>query len=138
MEIANSDLDAEESQDSLQQEFTNKALISAYHSIATSWRKELYAASQRILFLSSKAHFVQYLQSRSLVPLDIFQLPIFTTSSIRFFPNPTLESWKLQIKGLITRNKLDNIEPEERIALEGDNFDPDLSDSTFYPTLSLL
>lgn len=87
MEIANSDLDAEESQDSPQQEFTDEALISAYHSIATSWRKELHAASQRIPFLSSKAHLVQCLQSRSLVPLDIFRLPTFTTSGIRFFPN---------------------------------------------------
>ncbi|KAH7120149.1 hypothetical protein B0J13DRAFT_166144 [Dactylonectria estremocensis] len=138
MEIANSDLDAEESQDSPRQEFTNEALISAYHSIATSWRKELHAASQRIPFLSSKAHLIQCLQSRSLVPLDIFRLPTFTTSGIRFFPNPTLESWKLQIKGLATRDELDNIEPEERITLDGDNFGPDLGDGTFHPTLSSL
>ena len=72
VEAANFDLDAEESQSSLQQEFTTEALILAYHSITTSWRKELLAASKRITSLSSRTNPVQCLQSRSLVPLDIF------------------------------------------------------------------
>ena len=94
MQPDNFDLDAEDTLNSPQQEFTMEALISAYHSITTSWHKERFAAGKRIPSLSCRTNLVQRLQSRSLLPLDIFQLPKFATSSLRFFPNATLQNWK--------------------------------------------
>jgi len=135
-EAANFDLDAEKSESSLQQEFTPEALISAYHSIAISWRKELLAANKRIPSLSSRTNPVQRLQSRSLMPLDIFRLPAFATSGLRFFSNAALENWKSHIKGLARLDELEDIETEEHIVFEGDDLCLDLGDGTFYPTLS--
>jgi hypothetical protein len=138
MESANLDLDAEDTLSSLQQEFTTETLISAYHSIATSWHKERSTTSKRIPSLSSSTSPVQRLQSRSLVPLDIFRLPTFVTSGLRFFPNATLQNWKSQIKGLVTLDELDDAETEERIAFESDDFGLDLGDGALHPTLNSL
>lgn len=118
--------------------FSTEALISAYHSIATSWRKGLFAASKRIPSLSSRTNPVHSLQSRSLVSLDIFRLPTFTTSGLRFFPNTTLENWKSQIKGLARLDEPDESETEECIAFESEDFGLDLGDGTLHPTLSSL
>ncbi len=137
-EAANFDLDAEKSESSLQQEFTPEALISAYHSIAISWRKELLAANKRIPSLSSRTNPVQRLQSRSLMPLDIFRLPAFATSGLRFFSNAALENWKSHIKGLARLDELEDIETEEHIVFEGDDLCLDLGDGIFHPTLSSL
>ena len=138
VEVGNFDVDTEEPQSFLQEEVTTETLISAYHSIATSWRKELLAASKHIPSLSSRTNAIQHLQSRSLVPLDIFQVPTFATSGIRFFPNATLETWKSQIKIFTRHDQLDDVETDERIAFEDNDFTLDLGDGTLHPTLNSL
>jgi hypothetical protein len=130
------DSDAEDIPHSLQQEFTSDAFISAYHSIATSWGKERITASKRIPSLSP-AKKIRSLQSRSLLPLDVFQIPTFDTSGLRFIHNMTLQNWKSQIKGLVGLDELENTEAEDRIAFETENFDVDLGDSVLRPTLNL-
>jgi hypothetical protein len=101
------DSDAEDIPHSLQQEFTSDAFISVYHSIATSWEKERITASKRIPSLSL-AKKIRSLQSRSLLPLDVFRIPTFDTSGLRFIHNMTLQNWKSRIKGLVGLDELEN------------------------------
>src|SRR5436190_15678137 len=112
----------------LSHEFSNESLISAYHTISTSWHKESLATSKHIPSLLPKSSHVQHLQSRSLIPLDIFRLPTYATSGLRYFSNTTLqlEDWQLHIKGLTKLDDSHNdMEPEERSAFGVDDFNLD-------------
>jgi hypothetical protein len=72
---ANVDLDAEEPLDAVNEFFSTKALITAYHSITMSWRKESLVAGQRIPALLSRASQVRPLPAENLLPFDIFTRP---------------------------------------------------------------
>ena len=84
----------------LHQEFSTETLISACYSIAKSWHNESLTASQRIPSLLSKSNQIQ-LQPWNISPLDIFQLPSYTSSGLQFVPNATLQQWKSQIVCLL-------------------------------------
>ena len=136
IEPANFDFNAEDTLSSSQQEFTTETLIRAYHSITRSWHKERFAESKRIPSLLSQTSRDQRLQSRSLLPLDIFRIPTFFASGLRFFPSGTLQDWKSQIKSLAKLDELGDTEAEEHIAFEADNFDLDLGDGVLHPALN--
>ena len=135
--IDNTDpIDIEDSANLLHQEFSFETLISACHSITMSWHKEGLATSKCIPSLQSRSNQIQRLQARNLLPLDIFRLPTYTTSGLRFFPGATLQQWESQIKGFSKYDNIDDIDPEEHITFEVDNFNMDLDDSTLHPTLN--
>ena len=56
----------------LNHKFSNESLISAYYNISTSWYKGGLATGKHIPSLLPRSSRVQHLQSRSLIPLDIF------------------------------------------------------------------
>ena len=72
------DLDTEEPLNSLRHEFTAETLITAYHSIVTSWHKEGLTAGKRIPSLSPRSNQIQRLQLQSL-----FASRYFSTSHIQ-------------------------------------------------------
>ena len=47
-----------------------------------------------------------------------------------------MQQWESQIKGLSKYDDIDDMDPEEHIAFEVDNFNMDLDDSTLHPTLN--
>jgi hypothetical protein len=120
--IEDIDADADDPLRPLDDEFSTETLIAGYSFISTSLHKEVLAVGERIPSLLLRSSQVQRLQLESFVPLDIFGL---TTSRPRSFPTPTLQQWKSQIKRM---KDIDDIEPEERIAFETDDFDLDLGD----------
>ena len=139
IEIANIDLDSEDSLSSLQQEFTIEALMMAFHSITNSWQKERFTASKRIPSLLATSSQVQRLRLQNLLPFDIFQSPTHASSGLKFFPSTTLKNWQLQIKGLIRLEELDDdVETEEHISLEADDFSFDFGDGALHPSLQSL
>jgi len=101
-----------------------------------SWHKEGLATSKCIPSLQSRSNQIQRLQARNLLPLDIFRLPTYTTSGLRFFPGATLQQWESQIKGLSKYDDIDDMDPEERIDFEVDNFNVDLGDGALHPALN--
>jgi len=112
-----------------------ETLILAYHSITSSWHKEDLAIGKHTSFLLSELRPACSLQLRSLFPLDASQLSTNTVSGLRYFPNTTLEQWKLQIKGLTDLNGLGNMEAEERTAFVND-LGLDLGDGILHPILN--
>ncbi|PVH91306.1 hypothetical protein DM02DRAFT_664136, partial [Periconia macrospinosa] len=108
----------------------------AYHSITRSWHKERFAESNRIPSLLSQTSQDQRLQSRSLLPLDLFRIPTFFHSGLRFFPSGTLQGWKSQIKGLAKLDELGDAGAEEHIAFEADDSGLDLGDCVLLPALN--
>ena len=129
-------LDNEDPLIPLNHEFSNESLISAYYNISTSWYKGGLATSKHIPSLLPRSSRVQHLQSRSLIPLDIFRLPTYSTSDLRYFSNTTLQDWESHIKGLTKLDDSDDMEPEERSAFEVDDFNLDLGNGALYPTLN--
>ena len=131
------DQDIEDSSNRLHQEFSLETLISACHSIATSWHNEGLTASKRIPSLPSRSNQIQRMQAQDLPPLDIFRLPTYTTSGLQFFPQATVQQWESQMKG-VTRldDEFDDMEPEEDIAFGVDGFNAGPHDGALYPTLS--
>jgi len=130
------DLDTEEPPHSLGESFSTESLIAAYHSIATSWRKESIITGQRIPTLLSGISRVQFLQSENLLPLDIFRLNTHATSGLRFFPPTTLQHWESRIKCHNKLDEIDDISTEERLAFDVDDFDLDIGDGILRPILS--
>src|SRR5439155_1725804 len=129
IELANIDLDAEVTPNSLQQEFTTEALMMAFHSITNSWQKERFTASKRIPSLLPTSSQIQRLRVQNLLPFDIFQSPTYASSGLKFFPSATLQNWQLQIKGLIRLEELDDDpETQEHISFEADDFSFDFGD----------
>ena len=92
---------------------------------------------KRIPTLLSTKSPIQHLQLRNLLPLNIFQLPTYASSSLKFFPSSTLEHWQSYIKNISKLDESNNTETDEHIAFGIDDFDPDLNDGALYPTLSL-
>ena len=127
----------EEPLNSLHHEFTAETLITAYHSIVTSWHKEGLTAGKCILSLSPRSNQIQRLQLQSLLPLDIFRLPTYNTSGLRFFPRTTLQEWESHIKGLTKLDEIDDMDPEDHI-LSTDGFNLNLGDGTLHPTMNLV
>jgi hypothetical protein len=125
---ADFDFDAEDN--TPLKEFATEDIISAYHSITTSWHKERLATSNRIPSLPSGTSPIQRLQSRTLLPLDIFRLPRSTTSGLRFFPNTTLQRWQLQIKTVARFDELNDTEADDV-----NDFNLDFGDGVLLPTL---
>ena len=129
-------IDSEDPANLLHQEFSLETLISACHSITMSWHKEGLATGKRIPSLQSRSSQILCLRTQNLLPLDIFRLPTYTTSGLRFIPKATLQQWESRIKGLTKYDDLDDMDPEERIAFEVDNFNVDLGDGALYPVLN--
>ena len=101
-----------------------------------SWHKEGLATGKCIPSLQSRSSQILCLRIQNLLPLDIFRLPTYTTSGLRFIPKATLQQWESRIKGLTKYDDLDDMDPEERIAFEVDNFNVDLGDGALYPALN--
>ncbi|KAF8860613.1 hypothetical protein BDZ45DRAFT_800769 [Acephala macrosclerotiorum] len=133
---ADLDFDVEEPLDTLNEDFSTETLIAAYHSVAMSWRKESLIAARRIPTLLASTTQAQALQLENLVPLNIFRLNTYATSSLRFFPPATLQCWELQIKGLIKFDETEDVGVEERPAYEMDDFDLDIGDGVLHPILA--
>lgn len=136
MEPTDPDIDTEGTANSLQPEFTTESLIMAYHSVTTSWHKEHFAESKRIPSLSSPTSLVKRLQSRNLLPLDVFQIPAFSTLGIRFLPTATLQQWKSQIKALAKFDEPDDADIEDQVTFDLDDFNLDFDNGILRPTLN--
>ena len=137
MEPTTLDFDIEVSRNSFPDEFSNESLITAYLSIARSCYQEGLNIGKHIPTLLSRRSPVRHLQLQNLLPLDIFQLPTYATSGLKFFPSDTLQHWQSCIKNISKLDELDDIETEEHIAFGFDDFDPDLNNGALYPTLDL-
>jgi hypothetical protein len=136
IELANIDLDPEDIRSSLQQEFTIEAFMMAFHSITNSWQKERFTASKSIPSLLPTSSQVWRLRLQNLLPFDIFQSPTHASSGLKFFPSAILHNWQLQIKGLIRLEELDDdVETEEHISFEVDDFCINFGDGALYPSL---
>jgi len=133
---ADLDFDVEEPLDALNEDFSTETLITAYHSVVLSWRKESLIAGQRIPTLLAGTTQARGLQLESLVPLDIFRLDTYAISGLRFFPPATLQRWESQIKGLIKFHETEDVGVEERLAHEMDDFDLDIEDGVLHPILT--
>ena len=137
IEPTNLDFDIEVSQNSFPNAFSNESLITAYLSIARSSHQKGLMIGKRIPTLLSTKSPIQHLQLRNLLPLNIFQLPTYASSGLKFFPSSTLEHWQSYIKNISKLDESNNIETDEHIVFGIDDFDPDLNDGTLYPTLGL-
>jgi hypothetical protein len=80
----------------------------------------------------SRNHQIPLLQLDALIPLDIFRLPTYLTSGLRFFPTSTLQNWNLQIKNL---TKIDETHDLEAGTLQFET-DFDFDNSILQPILN--
>jgi len=132
----NMDFDLDEPLISPPEEFTTETLITAYYSIARSWYRENQLIGKRIPILLSRKGPVQRLQLENLLPLDIFRLPTYSTSGLRFFPDTTLQLWQSWIKGFTKLNKIDTMKAGEELAFDVDDFNYNLADNALHPSLT--
>ena len=130
------DLDTEECLNSLHEEYSSESLIAAYHSIATSWHREVIDVGKNIPSLFSTSNTFQPLKLQNISPINICGNPGHATSGLKFLPGIALEQWESRIKSLTVHNDVDDIETEESIT-EIDDFDLDLGDSVLRPTLTI-
>ena len=128
--------DSEVALDTLLEDFSTETLIAAYHSIARSWNKESLNAGQRIPTLLSGMAQTPLLQLGILLPLDIFRLGSYPSSSLRFLPLATLQRWESQIKGLVKFDEIEDAAAEEHLTYEIDDFDLDIGDGILHPILA--
>ena len=91
---ANDNFEAEkESYNLMTEEPDAEALVTAYYCIAKSWHMESIHLGQRILLLLSEKNYQTSLcLSEGLLPQDIFQLPTYSLSDLRFFLTTTLQN----------------------------------------------
>ncbi|KFZ23650.1 hypothetical protein V502_01866 [Pseudogymnoascus sp. VKM F-4520 (FW-2644)] len=128
----------EDVQDYIEEGHSTETLVSAYYSIAKSWCIQSSITAQRISTLSvSWPSQAPILRPANLIPLDIFQLPSYKTSCLKYLPSSTLQHWEIRIKGLVRLDETDDLTTEERLAYGIDDFDPDITDGMLHPTLGV-
>jgi hypothetical protein len=138
MDPADLSSDNEDIENHVDEGYSTETLIAAYYPITKSWHVQSSITAQRISILSvSEPTPAPILRPANLLPLDIFLLPSYTTSGLKYLPSSTLQQWEMRIKGLVKFDEIDDLTSEERLAYGIDDFDLDVTDGMLYPTLSL-
>lgn len=130
--------DNEDFENYIDEGYSTETLIAAYYSIAKSWHDRDSITAQRMSILSaSEPAPAPILYPANLVPLDIFLLPSYATSGLKYLPSSTLQQWEMRIKGLVKFDEIDDLTTEERLTYGIDDFDLDATDGMLYPTLGV-
>ena len=78
------------------------------------------------------------MQLQRLLHLNVFDLPSYTTSSLKFVSSATLQDWQSRIKHFTKCNEIDGIIVENQIAFEIDDFNLTQGDRILHPALDLV
>jgi hypothetical protein len=140
LESANFDSDDEGYEEFFQlqdENFNADTLIAAYHTISKAWYRETLVTSRRIPPLLHAIDRMRSLSLQNLQPLDIFNIPAFESSGLRFLPPSTLQAWEFQLKCCI--NPSSEGSPDGEAGAFGfplDDFDIHVEDGILHPTLA--
>lgn len=91
LEVDNLDSDSDESLMDLDESVSVETLIAAYHSIAKCWDRETLVAVRCVPSLAPTITQNRGLPLQNLLPLNLIDNPAYTSSSLRLFPQSTLQ-----------------------------------------------
>jgi PIF1-like helicase len=122
--------------------FPKESLISAFHAVTTTWRKETLETAKRFPSLPIPSGEFHILEPRSLLPVDVTSNSTHTNSGLRLVPDSVIQKWNVFIKSSSTEDGLDDAEGMSSLHGTSDDFNVDADDiempNGLVPALSTL